>query len=128
VHAQTYTNTPGYLFIVIGLILSFLSAFVPFFEAGYRLMTSILITGMVVPLSRGMMTTIIGLDIVIAHALFVTNERIIGKANYDDGMIYYGPMIIAVIALPLVAITIKSSKPLRKSINYERASTCAILA
>jgi hypothetical protein len=117
VHAQSYVNTPGYLCLVIGLMLSLLSAFVPHFEAGYRLMTSVFIVGMfpyivygiTVPLSRNIVTTIVGLVIVIAHALLVINERIIGKADYDDGMIYYGPMIIAVIALPLVVITIKEN-------------------
>ena len=130
-HAQSYANTPGYLFLIIGLTLSFISAFVPFFEAGYRLMMSVLIVGMLpyivygitVPLARNKVTTIVGLVIVIAHALLVINERIIGKANYDDGMIYYGPMIIAVIALPLVVITIKNSKPVRKQINCEKGST-----
>jgi hypothetical protein len=117
VHAQSYVNTPGYICLVIGLILSFISAFVPFYEAGYRLMTSVLIAGMLpyivygitVPLSRSIVTTIVGLVIVSVHALLVINERIIGQADYDDGMIYYGPMIIAVIALPLVVITIKEN-------------------
>lgn len=113
-HAQSYTNTLGYLFIVIGLILSLLSAFVPHFEAGYRLMTSVLIVGMlpyiaygiIVPLSHNIVTTIVGLFIVIAHALLVINERIIGKADYDDGMIYYIPMIITVTVLPFVMTTL----------------------
>ncbi len=122
-HAQSYANTSGYLFLIIGLILSFISAFVPFFGAGYKLMISVLIAGMLpylvygiaVPLSRSIMTTILGLVIVIAHAWLVLNERFIGKANYDDGMIYYGPMIIAVIALPLVVITIKKLKTLTET-------------
>ena len=119
-HAQSYANTPGYLLLIIGLILSIVSALVPHFEAGYRLMTSVLIVGMVpyfvygmaMPLSRNILTTIIGLVIVIAHALLVFNERILGKADYSDGMIYYGPMIIAVTVLPLVMIVInKALKP-----------------
>ncbi len=119
-HAQSFTNTSGYLLLMIGLLLSFISAFVPFFEAGYKLMISVLIAGMLpylvygiaVPLSRSMMTTIIGLIIVIAHTLLVFNERFIGKADYSDGMIYYAPIIIAVTVLPLVIITVnKSLKP-----------------
>ena len=119
-HGQSYANTPGYLLLIIGVILSFISAFVPFYEVGYKLMTSVLIAGMLpyfvygiaVPLSRSMMTTIIGLIIVIAHTLLVFNERFIGKADYSDGMIYYVPIIIAVTVLPLVLITInKSQKP-----------------
>jgi len=116
-HAQSFANTSGYLFIIIGLLLSFISAFVPFFEAGYKLMVSVLIAGMLpylvygmaVPLSRSILTTFIGLVIVIAHAWLVVNERFIGKADYGDNMIYYGPMIIAVAVLPLVIIAIKQS-------------------
>ena len=117
-HAQSYTNAPGYMFLIIGLILSFISAFVPFFEAGYRLMTSVFIAGMfpyfvygiAVPLSRSTMTTIAGLVIIIAHALLVFNERFIGKADYSNGMIYYVPIIIAVTVLPLVLAAIKKSR------------------
>lgn len=117
-HAQSYANTPDYLLLMIGLFLSLISAFVPFFEAGHKLMTSVLIAGMMpylvygmaVPLSRSMMTTIIGLIIVMAHALLVFNERYIGEADYSDGMIYYVPIIMAVIVLPLVIITINKSQ------------------
>ena len=116
-HAQSYSNTPGYLIILIGLLLSFLSAFVPFFEAGYKLMTSVVIAGMLpyivyamaVPLCRSTMTTILGVIIVIAHVLLVFNERFIGNADYSDGLIYYGPVIIAVSILPLVLLAIKKS-------------------
>ncbi|MDX2506892.1 MAG: hypothetical protein QNL62_20790 [Gammaproteobacteria bacterium] len=77
-------------------------------------MTSVLMAGMLpyivygitVPLSRNIVTTIVGLVIVIAHALLVINERIIGKADYDDGMIYYIPMIITVTVLPFVMTTL----------------------
>jgi len=117
VHAQSYVNTPGYLFLAIGLILSLFSAFVPFFEAGYRVMTSVLIAGMipyliygiVVPLSHSLLTTITGLFIVLTHALLVLDKRVINNADYSDGMIYYGPIIIAVIVLPLVIILLKKS-------------------
>ena len=117
-HAQSYSNTPGYLCLLTGLALSFLSAFVPFFETGYRLMTSVLLSGMLpymvyglaVPLSRNTITTLTGLIIVIAHAWLVINERYLGQAVYEDNTIYYGPMIIAVAALPLVIVSIKKSR------------------
>lgn len=119
-HTQSYANKPGYLFLIIGLILSFISAFVPFFEAGFRLMTSVLIAGMLpyfiygmaVPLSRSTITTMLGLVIVIAHALLVFNERFLDNADYSDGLIYYGPIIIAVTVLPLVMVAIKKSRKL----------------
>jgi hypothetical protein len=43
-------------------------------------------------------------------ALIVINHRIIGNADYDNGMIYYGPIILALIVLPLVLFSIKSLK------------------
>ncbi len=117
-HTQSYANTPGYLFLTIGLILSLISAFVPFFETGYKLMTSVLIAGMLpyivygmaVPLARSTMITIVGLLIVITHALIVFNERFIGNADYSDNIIYYGPIIIAVTVLPFVMVAIKRSR------------------
>jgi len=117
-HAQSYANPPGYLFIMIGLLLSLISAFVPHFEAGYRLMTSVFIAGMlpymvygiVVPLSRGPLTTIVGLVVVLAHTGLVINERFIGNADYSNNMIYYIPMVMALAVLPLVFIAIKKRR------------------
>jgi hypothetical protein len=114
-HAQSYANTPGYLFIIIGLTLSLISALVPHFEAGYRLASSVFVAGMLpyliyaisVPLLRGTLTTGIGLVIVITHAWLVFNERIIGNADYSNGMIYYGPLLITALAVPLLVIVVK---------------------
>ena len=114
-HAQSYANVPGYSFIIIGLTLSFVSALVPHFEAGYRLTLSVFVAGMLpymiygiaVALFRGTLTTIVGLVIVVAHAWLVFNYRILGHADYSDGMIYYGPMLLALFALPLIVIVFK---------------------
>jgi len=115
VHAQSYANTPGYLIIIIGLTLSLISALVPHFEAGYRLTLNVFIAGMLpylvygiaVPLLRGPLTTIVGLLIVLAHACLVINERFIGGADYSSGTIYFGPLLLAVLAIPLVVIAYK---------------------
>jgi len=98
-------------------MLSLISAFVPHYEAGYRLMAGVLIAGMLpymvyglaVPLSLGIANKILGLLIIIVHALIVINHRIIGNADYDNGMIYYGPIILALIVLPLVLISVKKA-------------------
>ena len=116
-HSQSYANSLGYLILTIGLAMSLVSAFVPHFEAGYRLLTGVLLAGIspyiiygiAVPLSRTLLTTILGLAIIIAHALLVFNERFIDQADYSDGTIYYYPLIIAFISLPLVAIIINKS-------------------
>lgn len=115
-HAQTFANTPGYIFILIGLILSLASAFLPFYGAGYRFMASILIAGMTpylvyglaVPISRSVTTTVTGLVIVIAHAWLVINERI-NSTSPDDNLIYTGPLIIAIAALPVVMVIIRQT-------------------
>ena len=113
--ARSYANTPGYLFIMAGLILSLISALVPHFEAGYRLTLSVFVAGMFpymiygisVPMLRGTLTTIVGLVIVSTHAWLVFNERIIGNADYSSGMIYFGPMLLSLAALPLLVIVFK---------------------
>ncbi len=111
-HTQSYANTPGYLFIIIGLTLSLISALVPHFDAGYTLKPDVFIAGMLpymvyavaVPLIPGTLTSIVGLVIVIAHAWLVFNQRILGAGDYSDGMIYYGPILLSLLALPLVVI------------------------
>lgn len=113
--AQSYANTPGYSFIIIGTGLSLISALVPHFDAGYRLASGVLFAGLLpyavygiaVPLLRGSLTTITGLVIVVLHTWLVLNQRIIGHADYSDGLIYYGPMLLALLALPLIAIAIR---------------------
>ena len=115
---QSYANTPGYALISIGLILSLISAFVPHFEAGYRLALSVFVAGLLpymvygiaVPLLRGSLTTGAGLVIVVAHAWLVFNQRIIGHADYSNGLIYYGPMLLAVLVLPLIVIAFKKTE------------------
>ena len=111
-HAQSYTNTFGYLVILTGLTLSLVSALVPHFEAGYRLAFSVFATGLspylvygiAVPLLRGVMVTLAGLVIVLIHAWLVVSERIIGAGDYSDATIYYVPVIMALAATPLAII------------------------
>ena len=45
-HTQSYANAPGYTLIIIGLILSLISAFVPHFDAGYRLAPGVFFAGL----------------------------------------------------------------------------------
>jgi hypothetical protein len=66
-----------------------------------------LVYGIAVLLLRGALTTAVGLVIVIAHAWLVFNQRIIGDADYSNGLIYYFPMVMALAVLPLVVITLK---------------------
>ena len=117
-HAQTYTNTAGYVVILAGLLLSLVSALVPHFEAGYHLSFSVfvagitpyLVYGVAVPLYRGIWMTLAGLLILLIHAWLVYDERIIGAGVYNDATIYYVPVIMAIAALPLVITAFKNSR------------------
>ena len=116
-HAQSYANAPGYLFITIGLTLSLISALVPHFDAGYRLTLCLFVTGMLpymiyglaVPFQRNSLTTITGLIIVIIHGWLVLSERILGHADNSNGLIFYGPLLMVILVLPVVVITLKKT-------------------
>lgn len=114
---QSYANAPGYLIIFVGTILSLISAFVPHFDAGYRLLSLVFITGMLpyavygiaVPLLRGTLVILVGVIIVVAHSLLVINQRFAANIDYSEGLIYLGPVAIAVAAVPLAIIAIQKS-------------------
>lgn len=116
-HAQSYSNTTGYLVIAVGVGLSLISALVPHFTSGYTLKFSVfaagvlpyLVFGVAVPLHRSAMTTLAGLFVVLAHAWLVFNQRIVGQGDYSDGLIYYGPMVLALIVLPFALIGFRNS-------------------
>jgi hypothetical protein len=112
---RSFADPPGNWVIVIGLVLSTLSAFVPFHEAGYRLMVGVMLAGMLpylvyaiaVPLLRGAMTAIVGVALVIVHAWLVYSQRFSGGVDYSDGCIYYVPMFMAIAVLPLAVIALR---------------------
>ena len=116
-HAQSYSNTPGYWFIGIGLLLSLISALVPHFDAGYRLMLSVfsagvapyLIYSVAVALRRGTLITVTGFIVVVIHTWLVITERIIGHADYSSGMIINLPLVMALAMLPLAINTIRKA-------------------
>lgn len=101
--------------IAAGIALAFLSAAVPHYTAGYRLAAGILIAGLLpyliyglaVPLLHGTLTAVVGVVLVILHAALVFNERIAEGAESASGMIYYGPMVLAIAVLPLVIMALR---------------------
>ncbi len=106
---RSHTGGIGYWLIIYGLLLSCVSAFAPFYGAGYTLKFGVLLAGLLpylvycvaVQLMPGLITTAVGIILVTAHTWLVFNERFIGGADYSDGVIYYGPMALAVLVLPL---------------------------
>ncbi len=100
----------SYGIILLGCGLAFLSAVVPHYDTGYYLMTGVLLTGLlpyliyalVAALMRGPLVLAGGLVILVLHGILVANERVLGGADYASGMIYYGPLLLAVLGLPLL--------------------------
>lgn len=112
---RSFAEPPGNWIIVAGLVISAISAFVPFHQAGYRLMVSVLLAGMLpylvyavaVPLLRGALTAIVGLALVVAHTWLVVSERFSGSIDYSDGLIYYVPVCMSIAVLPLAIIALR---------------------
>ncbi len=113
--SQNFTDTPGYLFILAGALLAAVSSFVPYFDAGYQLMASVLIAGLIpyivysvaVVLMRGALTTLAGAVMVAVHAWLVVSERFAREVDYSNGMIYYVPILMAIVVLPLAIAALR---------------------
>ena len=100
-----------YGFVLLGCGLAFLSAAVPHYDAGYYLMTGVLLTGLLPYLIYALAATLMqgplilagGLAILVVHGGLVFAERLAGGAGYESGLIYYGPLALAlVLGLPLL--------------------------
>lgn len=120
-------RTLVYAVIVVGLCLAFLAAVVPHFTAGYRVLGGVLLAGLlpylayglVVPLLRTPLTTVAGIVVVGLHAALVVAERFVDGADYSDGSIYYGPLVLALALLPLLVLGLRqpwgATPPSRRS-------------
>lgn len=111
---QLQRITP-YAVIAVGAALAFAAAVVPHFTAGYRLLAGVLLSGLLpylvyalaVPLLRNMLTITAGLILLGAQTALVIAERFTGPVDYSDGFIYFGPWLLALALLPLVALGLK---------------------
>jgi hypothetical protein len=97
--------------VLAGVGLAFLSAVVPHYDTGYILMTSVLLVGLLpyllyalaAALMQGPLVLAGGLAILVVHGGLVFGERLGGSAGYESGLIYYGPLALAlVLGLPLL--------------------------
>lgn len=96
--------------ILIGCMLAFISAVIPHYTAGYHLMLSVLLSGLLpyliyvlaVPFLDGWRLALPGTVLLILHGWLVVRERFLNDADYNNGMIYYVPLILASLLLPLI--------------------------
>jgi hypothetical protein len=102
-----------YWIIAAGLVLSFASALVPFFTAGYKLQFQVMLAGMLpymvygfaAPLLRRGLGITVGVLLVAAHTWLVISERFAG-VGYPDGLIYYVPLLLALLLSPLLFLAL----------------------
>lgn len=99
----------AYVIIAIGCVLAAISAVVPHYDAGYALMFSVFMAGILpyyvygclTGMLRGWALIIPGLAVVTIHVWLTVTLRFLGfEDGYTGEMIYYGPVLLAVCVLP----------------------------
>jgi hypothetical protein len=98
----------AYVLIAIGCVLAAITAVVPNYDAGHKLMFSVFLAGIVpyyvygclTERLRGWALLIPGLVVVAVHAWLTVSQRFLGYDGYADGMIYYGPVLLTFGGLP----------------------------
>jgi hypothetical protein len=108
-------RSSAYWVIVAGLLLSFVSALVPFYSAGYKLLYAVMLAGLLpyliyaiaAPLLRTGLVLGAGLLLLGVHTWLVISERFVHGADYSNGMIYYVPLLLALALLPLPVMVLR---------------------
>lgn len=99
----------AYILIAIGCVLAAITAVVPNYDAGYKLMFSVFMAGIAPYYVYGCLTGLLhgwallipGLVVVAVHVWLTVTQRFLGYDDgYANGMIYYGPVLLALAALP----------------------------
>ena len=101
----------AYLLIAIGCVLAAICAVVPFYDDGYKLMFSVFMAGIapyfvygcLTALLRGWALLVPGIVLVTAHLWLTVTQRFSDYDGYAGNMIYYGPLLLALVALPAAA-------------------------
>lgn len=96
------------MLIVIGVLLSFVAAVVPYYSGAYHLLFGVLLTHLLpyllyAPAAARLdrpETTVAGVIVVGVHGILVIKQRFIDGADYGWA-IYAVPLLLAVLLLPL---------------------------
>jgi hypothetical protein len=112
--APTHAKTFGYVVIAIGLALAFVSAVVPHY-GHHQLLSGVLAAGLLPYLAYGVIVVFLnstvtmasGVVLLLVHAGVVFTERFGGPVDYNDGVIYVVPLIVALALLPLVVMALR---------------------
>lgn len=98
----------AYGLIAIGCVLAAVTAVVPNYNAGYKLIFSVFMAGIVpyyiygclTGMLRGWALLVPGLVLVAVHLWLTVSQRFLAYDGYVNDMIYYGPMVLALAGLP----------------------------
>lgn len=116
-NTQSLLRPLGYLLLAGGCLLAFLSGLVPHYDAGHRLMVSVLLTGLLpylvlglaLPFLRGWALFLPALIGVATHAWLVLTQRFLDYQEYGDGMIYYVPLALAAAATAVLLWALRAT-------------------
>ena len=124
--SQHYANRPGWTVILYGTILSFISAFTPFFVTGYLFKGDIFLAGLfpyliyviAVPLLPGTITTTIGTLLAVVHTCLIVAVRFF---EFSNDLIYTAPIFMAILLIPLAVVAVIKTdvhKPERRIMRH----------
>jgi len=98
--------------IAAGVVLSFGSALVPFFSTGYKLDYGVMLVGLLPYLVYGSSAPLLARSIAVAsgvllllvHSALVIGTRIVDTSDFTCCMLYYVPVLMAVLMSPLLVL------------------------
>lgn len=114
--SEHYSNPIGWAIVLYGLVLSFVSAFTPFFSTGYLIQLELMLAGftpylvyaIAVPLLASAATTTVGVGLAAVHTSTVIAVRFLGSA---DSLMYTVPAILSLLVIPLAIVALRKSNP-----------------
>ncbi len=98
-----------YTFVVLGVVLAFVAAVVPYYSGAYQLLFGVFVVNLIPYLLYSPVaarlnrpeTVVAGALLLGVHGTFVINERFVNAADYSGSVIFVVPLILAALVLPL---------------------------
>lgn len=98
--------------VIAGLIIAAASAIVPEYSH-YKMMFGVLSAGLLpyviyaftAAYLKPALSIGVGFIILAIHASLVVNERFTGTIDYSSGTIYYAPVVVALLLIPLLVMS-----------------------
>ncbi len=111
------TTRFDYAFIAAGILLAFISALIPHYNAAYYLSISVFLAGVLpwlvysiaVPLMHTSVTFVCGLLLLAVHGWLVVSERFMSAQPYESNLIYVVPLAMSLLLLPLAIAAARTS-------------------